>query len=317
MNLSNKEQVLLLKDMLVFRGIEEAMISRTDTWHSAVGEEASHTGIFFGLGKDDLAAPHFRGGYGAHFLRGLSLVEVFGEIFNRANSQSKGKGNGLVGSLKHNILPWTTGTLGALFLTATGAALSVKIKKENRVVVMSFGDGSSSRGEFHEALNFASVKKLPIVYVCINNQWAEFTSAADGVAAKNIADRAQGYNIPGVIVDGNDALAVYEAVQEAIDRARKGEGPSLVECKTYRMGGHTVSDKTLYMPKEQTENWKKKDPIKRFREHLIVKSILTEQEADKLVQDTVAEVEESLQKAIDSPRPSRDKEFALSEVYAP
>ncbi len=320
MSLNDEALFQLYQDMLVFRAIEESMDAQTDMWHGAVGEEASHVGAFFGLGKDDLALPHFRGIYGVHHLRGMSLLEVFAEMYNREMSQSKGKAMGMVGTLKHNILPWCTGALGPSFYIATGAALAVKLKKEDRVVVMSFGDGTSSRGEFHEALNFASILNLPIVYVCINNQWGEYSATKEVIAVKDIADRAHGYNMPGVVVDGNDVLAVQEAMQEATGRARKGEGPSLIECKTYRLGGHTSGDQTLYRSKEdqaEVEAWRKKDPVKQFRKYLIQKGVLTEQKAEEYAQRAKTEVEKACQEAVDSARPKREKDFVMSEVFAP
>jgi pyruvate dehydrogenase E1 component alpha subunit len=320
MDMNNEELFHLYQDMLVFRAIEETMTPQTETWHGAIGEEASHVGTYYGLEKDDIVGPHFRGIYGVHYLRGLSLPEVFGEIYNRAVSQSKGKYTGMVGTLKRGILPWCTGTLAQLFPIATGAALAAKQQKQNRVVVMSFGDGTSSRGEFHEALNFASILDLPIVYVCINNQWGEYTPTRKAVSAKNIADRALGYNIPGVTVDGNDVLAVHEAVQEAVARARRGEGPSLIECKTCRLGGHQSGDQALYRSEaelEEIEAWRKRDPVKQFTEYLIQKGVLTAEKAEEYSQQAKTKAEKALQETTDSPRPRRDEEFALSDVFAP
>ncbi|MDZ4230593.1 MAG: thiamine pyrophosphate-dependent dehydrogenase E1 component subunit alpha [Dehalococcoidales bacterium] len=320
MELNNEELFHLYQDMLVFRAIEETMAPQTETWHGAAGEEASHVGAFFGLEKDDIVGPHFRGIYGVHYLRGLSLEDVFGEIYNRENSQSKGKYTGMVGTLKQGILPWCIGTLAQLFPLATGAALAVKQQKLKSVVVMSFGDSTSSRGEFHEALNFASIFGLPIVYVCINNQWGEYTPTRKAISARNIADRAQGYNMPGVIVDGNDVLAVHGAVQEAVARARRGEGPSLVECKTCRLGGHQSGDKALYRTREEleeAERWRQKDPIKQFTEYLIQKGVLTAGKAEEYSQLARAKAEKALQDTALGPRPRRDREFALSEVFAP
>ncbi|MBI4187896.1 MAG: thiamine pyrophosphate-dependent dehydrogenase E1 component subunit alpha [Chloroflexi bacterium] len=320
MNLNNEELLQLYQDMLVFRAIEEQMSAQAEGWHAAVGEEASHVGTYFGLQKDDVVGPHFRGIYGIHYMKGMSLLEVFSAIFNREMSQSKGKGLGMVGSLKHNILPWTTGTLAQLFPISTGAALALKQQKQKRVVVVSFGDSTSSRGEFHEALNFASILKLPIVYVCINNKWGEYTATKRGISAKDIADRAKGYSMPGVIADGQDVLAVNDAVQAAVARARRGDGPSLIECKTCRLGGHQVADKALYRTKEEQaeiEAFRQRDPIKLFSEQLIKKHVLTEKKAEELADQTKAKVEKACQDAAGGARPRRDKEFALSEVFAP
>lgn len=317
MNLSNEELAHLYREMLVYRAIEEQMISQTPGWHSAIGEEGSYAGAFFGLGKDDYVCPSHRGGYGVHYLKGLPLVEVFGEMYGRAIGPGRGKGLGLVGTMKYGIIPWCAGGLGPLLLTSTGVALAAKLKKKDSVVVIAFGDGTSSRGEFHEALNFASILKLPIVYVCVNNQWAMSMRVEKFIAVENIADRARGYSMPGVMVDGNDVLAVHEAVHEATTRARRGEGPSLIECKTYRLSGHMEADPALYMPKEEVEAWQSKDPIKRLCEYLIQKGLLTEQKAEEYSQEAKAEVEKAFKEAVEGPRPERDKDFVLSGVFAP
>ena len=317
MSLNDEELFKLYQDMTVFRAIEDTMTEQTKTWHSADGEEASHVGAYFGLDKEDIVLPHFRGLYGVYYVRGLPLAEVFAMIFNRANGYSKGKAMGMAGNLEKGILPWCTGTLGPPFVTATGAALAVKLKKQNRVVVISFGDGTSSRGEFHESLNFASIHKLPIIFVCINNQWGEYSATTEVISAKDIADRALGYSMPGVKVDGNDVLAVHDTMQEAIARARKGDGPSLIECKTYRLSGQTVGDQALYRRSEDAEPWKKRDSIKKLSEYLIQKGVLTEQNAEEYAQKAKAEVTKALQDAEAGPRPRREKEFALSEIFAP
>ncbi|MDP3878704.1 MAG: thiamine pyrophosphate-dependent dehydrogenase E1 component subunit alpha [Dehalococcoidales bacterium] len=317
MSLNDEELFKLYQDMTVFRAIEDTMAEQAGSWHGAAGEEASHAGAFFGLDKDDIILPHFRGVYGVYYIKGVPLTEVFAMMYNRADGYSKGKAMGMAGNMEKGILPWCTGTLGPPFVTATGAALAIKLRKQSRVVVISFGDGTSSRGEFHESLNFASIYKLPIVFVCVNNQWGEYSATAEVIAAQDIADRALGYNMPGIKVDGNDVLAVHDVMQEAIAMARRGDGPSLIECKTYRLGGHTARDKTLYRRSEDAEPWKKRDPIKILSGYLVEKGVLTEQSAADYTEKARAEVLKALQTAEAGPRPPREKEFAMSEIFAP
>jgi TPP-dependent pyruvate/acetoin dehydrogenase alpha subunit len=318
MNLSNEYLVRMFQEMLVCRALEEKMITEAEGWHAGVGEEASFVGTFFGLGKDDYICPHLRGGYSAHYLKGLSLDQVFGELYGRVIGPGKGKGIGLVGSMKYGTVPWNAGGLGPVFVTSAGVALAVKLKKTGGVVVMNFGDGVSARGEFHEAVNFASVQKLPIVYVCQNNQWAMGTSTERAIAQIDIVERARSYNIPGIMVDGNDIISVHEVVQMAIARARRGDGPSLIECKTYRLKGHTTADTPFYKNQELEEAWLKKDPVKRFADYLIQKNILAQTQVEEHTQQAKAKMEKAYQDVVvKGERPKRDKEFLLSGVFAP
>lgn len=318
MNLSNEELIHLYQEMLLCRALEEKMASVAEGWHGGAGEEATFVGAFFGLRENDYVCPHMRGGYCVHYLKGLSLEQVFGELYGRAVGPGKGKGIGLVGSMKYGIIPWCAGGLGPVFHTATGVALAAKLKKQGSVVVMSFGDGTSARGEFHEAVNFASVLKLPIVYVCQNNQWDMATPTERAIAQPDIVERARGYNIPGAQVDGNDVLAVHEAVQRAISRARTGEGPSLIECKTYRLRGHTTGDPALYKPKEIEAAWIKKDPVKQFSDYLFQKGLLSGEKVEEYVLQAKAQVEKVFKDVVlEGARPKRDKEFVLSGIFAP
>ncbi|MFH0768957.1 MAG: thiamine pyrophosphate-dependent dehydrogenase E1 component subunit alpha [Chloroflexota bacterium] len=318
MSLSKKEMIHLYQDMLLCRELERKMASETPGWHGAAGEEGVIVGAFFGLEKNDYICPHFRGHYSAQYVKGLSLEKTIGNIYARANAPVKGKGIGMVGSMKDGIIPLPCGPLGTIFLIAMGVALAAKIKKEGAVVVETFGDGESARGEFHEAMNFAAVKKLPIVYVCGNNKYGMFTRTERALAQPDIFERASGYNIPGVQIDGNDVLAVNETVQWAVGRARRGEGPSLIECKTYRLAGHTSGDPAPYKSKEEEEAWLKLDPIKRFTEYLIEKGVLTEQSAKEYSLEAKAKFEQAFKEVVtEGARARRDREYLLSGVYAP
>jgi len=318
MNLSNEELVKLFQEMLVCRFLEDKMAQEAEGWHSGVGEEASFVGAFFGLKKEDFVAPHLRGGYSIHYLKGMPLEEVFGELYGRMNGAGKGKAIGLVGSMRYGTIPWNMGGLGPIMTTSAGVALSIKLRHQPGIVMLNFGDGVGSRGEFHESLNFCSVKKLPIVWVCQNNQWAMGTSTTRAVAQPDIVKRAAGYNIPGVAVDGNDVVAVRDAVEPAIARARAGEGPSLIECKTYRLKGHTVADTGWYKDKAVEEEWLKKDPIKRFGQYLMGKNLLTDDKIKEIEIQAKTKVETAFDNTVNKgARPKRDKEFLLSGVYAP
>ena len=318
MALSNEGLVQLFQEMMVCRYFEDKMAQEAEGWHSGVGEEASFVGAFFGLSKEDFVAPHLRGGYSIHYLKGMPLEEVFGELYGRLNGAGHGKAIGLVGSMKYHTIPWNMGGLGPILTTSAGVALSIKLRHQPGIVMLNFGDGVGSRGEFHESLNFCAVKKLPIVWVCQNNQWAMGTATDRAVANPNIVERAHGYAIPGVTVDGNDVMAVYNAAQTAIARARAGEGPSLIECKTYRLKGHTVSDSGWYKVKEVEEAWLNKDPIKRFAKVLMDKKLLTQSKWEELDAKAKAKVETAYDNTVNKgARPKRDKEFLLSGVYAP
>jgi TPP-dependent pyruvate/acetoin dehydrogenase alpha subunit len=194
--------------------------------------------------------------------------------------------------------------------------LSIKFRKTKDVVLVFFGDGASNEGNVHEGMNLASVWKAPVVFICENNLYALFTSNIETTSVRDIADRAQGYGIPGVVLDGNDAIGVYEAVQEANQRARSGQGPTFIEAKTYRLHGHTGMDRFHlggYRPKEEVEEWAKKDPVKRLRERLVEMKTATAASLDKIDQEARAEIEEAEKFAKDSPYPT--KEEILQDVY--
>jgi pyruvate dehydrogenase E1 component alpha subunit len=184
----------------------------------------------------------------------------------------------------------------------------------DQVCVCFFGDGATNRGTFHEGINLASIWKLPVVFIIENNMYAEATCISDTCKLTNLSDRAASYGIPGKTIDGNDVLAVYEAVAEAIDRARKGQGPTLIECQTYRWHGHFEGDMETYKAKEEVEEWMKKDPIPRFRKKLIEMRVLTEKQADEIAQEINEEIEKAVKFAEESPFP--DPEETLEDVYA-
>jgi len=203
--------------------------------------------------------------------------------------------------------------VGANIPIAAGAALSAKLMGKDTVVLCFFGDGAANQGTFHEGINMASLWKLPVIFICENNQYAISTHVSTSLPIENIADRAAAYGIHGVIVDGNDVLAVYQTVGEAVNRAREGKGPTLIECKTYRFRGHFEGDTQEYRSKEELEESMKKCPIQRFREKLLELGILTEEDIEKMMKEIRSEIEAAVDFAKNSPEPAY--ETALEDVY--
>ncbi len=239
------------------------------TMHLSIGQEASALGICMPLTEADQITSTHRG-HGHCIAKGAQVDRMFAEFFGKTSGYCKGRGGSM------HIADVSKGNLGANGIVAggipiaTGAALSAKMQKNGKVVVCFFGDGANNEGAFHESLNMAAIWKLPVVFVCENNGYGMSTSAARSTAVANIADRAAGYAMPGVVVDGNDFSAVAEASANAVDRARRGEGPTLIESKTYRHRGHSKSDRNRYRTKEEIEDWKtNRDPIGKFEAELM------------------------------------------------
>lgn len=228
--------------------------------YTSNGMEAISVGYASALERDDIIAPFHRD-MGAFLIRGITPGEVIAQYLGKRTGPTKGKdGNVHMGDLKRGIIAFVS-HLADNLPVATGIALAFKLRRESRVVVTNTGDGGTSRGDFHEALNFAAVRKLPVVFFCNNNQYAYSTPLQLQMAIPDVVDRAKAYGMPGEIVDGNDVAAVYLAARRAIHRARTGGGPTFVECKTMRMHGHSEHDSAKYVPRELLEEWKKKDPI--------------------------------------------------------
>ncbi len=246
------------------------------TMHLSIGQEASALGICMPLTDSDQITSTHRG-HGHCIAKGAQVDRMFAEFFGKTSGYCKGRGGSM------HIADVTKGNLGANGIVAggipiaTGAALSAKMQKNGKVVVCFFGDGANNEGAFHESLNMAAIWKLPVVFVCENNGYGMSTSSARSTAVVNIADRAAGYAMPGVVVDGNDFSAVAEASTNAVDRARRGEGPTLIESKTYRHRGHSKSDRNRYRTKEEIEDWKtNRDPITQFENELIQFGVIDE-----------------------------------------
>ena len=263
--------------------------------HLSIGQEAISAGVGAELRPTDYIAATHRG-HGHCLAKGADVNRMMAEIYGRKDGLCKGKGGSMhiadfeVGMLGAN------GVVGGGFNLAMGAALASKLKNHDDVAVVSFGDGASNRGTFHEAANMAAAWKLPLIFLCEMNEWASTTPYLTTTSVADISDRAAGYGMPRKIVDGNDVVAVNEGIQWAIDRARKGEGPSFLECKTYRIKGHFVGDPEMYRTKEEVQlRFSTTDPLKLFREKYTAEGIFTEQE----LKDIFAKAEKTIDDAVD------------------
>jgi pyruvate dehydrogenase E1 component alpha subunit len=320
---SNEELVGLLEKMLVIREFETTVQKHFAEGeipgfvHLYLGEEAVGVGACSALGKEDYITSTHRG-HGHLLARGGDIKKMMAEIFGKATGYNKGKGGSMhIADVSLGILG-ANGIVGAGLPIAAGAGITSQILDEDSVTICFFGDGASNRGTFHEAINMASVWNLPVVFVCENNMYAISMPQyrADGRKGQNIkdvSDRAVAYGISGVTVDGNDVMAVREAVVEAVKKARAGGGPSLVECKTYRHRGHFEGDPTVYRSDEELEQWKKKDPIDRFVKVLKDQEILDDEGYQELRDKVRGQIDEALQFAQDSPEP--DISEVTTDVY--
>ncbi len=285
----------------------------TGAIHLCIGQEATATGVCANLRPEDYITSTHRG-HGHLIAKGGETNRMMAELYGKKTGYCKGKGGSMhIADADIGILG-ANGIVGGGITIAGGAALSAQIRGTDQVVICFLGDGASNRGTFHEGVNLAACWDLPVVYVIENNLYAEKTHISDTSKVANLADRASAYGIPDITVDGNDVIAVYEAVGGAIAQAKRGEGPTLVECKTYRWHGHFEGDTQTYKPEEEIEDWKKKDPIPAFRKRLVEMELLSEQDADKIDQEINEEIEEAVRFAQESPFP--DPEEALEDVFA-
>ncbi len=276
------------------------------------GQEAIGVGSCILTRPDDVICPSHRD-MGAFLIRGMTPERILAQYMGRKDGYTHGKdGNMHMGDLSLNIIAFVS-MLADNVPVAAGIGLSFKMRREDRVVLCYFGDGATSRGDWHEGLNFASVQKLPVVFICNNNQYAYSTPLDHQMAVKNVSDRAAAYGMPGTIVDGNDVLAVYIASKHAIGRARAGLGPSLVECKTFRMTGHSAHDDAGYVPKQLFEEWKRKDPIRRYQQLLVNESVFSQNEIAEMQRSAVEKVNRAVDWAQKNPYPDPDN--CLRGVY--
>lgn len=287
----------------------------TGALHSYVGEEASGTGVCANLRPDDYVVSTHRG-HGHMLAKGGRMDRMMAELFGKTTGYCQGKGGSMhIVDMSLGILG-ANGIVGAGIPIATGAGTAIKIRGTDQVTVCFFGDGAANTGAFHEGINMAAVWKLPVIFVVENNLYAQFTPQWMHSAQPDLFTRAQGYNMPGVSVDGNDVLAVYEAAAEAVARARRGEGPTLLETKTFRWFGHAINNPGSNIGRDQNEieEWKKKDPIPRFEKKLLEMGILSEADLEAIRAEVAQELEASIAFAEASPSPK--PEDALLHVYS-
>ncbi len=273
------------------------------TFHIFTKGQEAHVAAALALSDDDWVYPAYRE-HGIALFRGFSLEDLVNHLF--ANIKDKEKGRrlpGLFGSLKHNFVN-PSAPIGTQIIQAAGTAYAMKMQKEEKVTAVFFGDGASSSNDFHSGLNFGGVTKSPVIFICQNNQWAISVPFRRQTAAENIVDRAKGYGIEGIQIDGNDFLAFYTAVKQARERALRGEGPTLIESITYRVTPHTSSDDPkAYRSEEEVKKWEQKDPIKRFKNYLIGKKYISEKDYEKMVERNSELLDELIDKAETLPKP--------------
>lgn len=282
------------------------------TLHLYAGQEAVAVGVCANLRKDDYITSTHRG-HGHCIAKGAKLERILAEILGKKSGYCKGKGGSM------HIADFGVGMLGATAVVgagipiAAGAGLSIKLRGTDQVVACFFGEGASNQGTFHEGINMASIWALPVLFVCENNLYAMGTRQSRVMNIENVADRAAAYGIPGRVVDGNDVLAVDEVAREAVGRARRGKGPTLIECKTYRHKGHSRFDPATYRSKEEVKEWLERDPLPRFKAKLLEMQALTEQGAKEIEEAVIADVEKAVKFATESPYP--EPQEALEDLY--
>jgi pyruvate dehydrogenase E1 component alpha subunit len=283
------------------------------TIHLYAGEEAVAVGVCSALRNDDYITSTHRG-HGHCIAKGADLKRTMAEILGKKTGYCRGKGGSM------HIADFSVGMLGATAVVgagipiAVGAGLSAKLRKTDQVTACFFGEGASNQGTFHESLNMASTWKLPVIFVCENNLYAMGTRQSTIMNIENVAERATAYGMRGTCVDGNDVLAVHEATIEAVGRARRGEGPTLIECKTYRHKGHSRVDPAKYRPKDEVQSWLQRDPLINFKKYLTHEHLLSEAELLTLENEAAAKIEDAVKFALESSYPAPDE--ALEGVYA-
>jgi len=321
-HLTPEDRIGLLRDMLRIRAFEDEVYRALlaglvpGTTHLCQGHEAVSVGVAKALRPDDYIACTYRG-HGHCIARGMDPVAGFAELFGRA----AGCCGGLGGSM--HLMDKRLGLIGAFSIVgaglpfATGAAMAAQMDGRGQLAVAFFGDGAANIGAFHEALNLASVWKLPVLFVCENNLYGEYSRIDRTTPFEDIARRADAYAMPGAQVDGNDVLAVYDTAAEAAARARSGGGPTLIECKTYRQGGHSRTDPAKYRPKEEVEAWLKRDPIALFIRALVKEGTLAEDAAERLRTEIRDAMRADSKRAAELPHPAYDPAALAAATYAP
>src|SRR6476620_926641 len=307
------------RNMVMSRGIEERghILYRQGkipgSFYTGRGNEGAAVGVATAMCPDDVGTPLHRD-MGVHVVRGVEPWRIFAQFMGRADGPTKGRdGNVHMADSKLGLIAMVS-HLPAMLPVAAGCALAFWIREEKRVAVGWFGEGASARGDNRESMTLAGVRKLPRVFSCDNNQWAYSTPTHREFATEHVADRAEAYGFDGIVVDGTDVLAVYREAKRAIDKARAGGGPTLLECLTLRMEGHAVHDDAFYVPKPMLEQWAASDPIERFRSWLRDNAELTDEEEDEIAAGVKRLLTSALERADESPQP--DPADLTKGVYA-
>ncbi|MCF3944270.1 thiamine pyrophosphate-dependent dehydrogenase E1 component subunit alpha [Oceanobacillus alkalisoli] len=318
-NLTNPELLHLYKKMWLIRHFDEKIDEffrkgiMHGTTHLSIGQEATAVGACAVLTDEDKITSTHRG-HGHAIAKGARVDKMMAEMFGKSTGYSKGKGGSMHFSDLEKGNLGSNGIVGGGIPIAVGAALTAKMKKQKDVTISFFGDGATNEGSFHEAVNLASIWKLPVIFFCENNQYGMSSPIDEMINIEHIAERAASYGIPGVIVDGNNLVEVMNATYEAAEHVRMGKGPILIEAKTYRWRGHSKSDKRKYRSREEERFWQTRDPIKQYEGYLINKGILTRETAKKIKLEVRQIMEAAVEFAKRSPKPSIEELY--TDVYA-
>jgi TPP-dependent pyruvate/acetoin dehydrogenase alpha subunit len=319
MNIRNEDLIALYRGMVLTREFEmttvkiQAQKGLPENPHTCVGQEAIGVGACYGLRKDDFVLPSLRG-RSVVLAKGADPAVVMAGAYAKATGPSRGKITAHhMGDMSLGILAGSA-VIGSQFPACVGAALAFKLRKTDQVCLCFFGDGAANRGDFHEGLNMAAIFKLPVIFICENNCYAITTPASYSMCIEDVGMRAQGYGMPGVSIDGNNVLAVYETTQEAVARARRGEGPTLIEGKTYRLRPHSERGGKEDRSPEELARWWEKCPIKRMKEKLLERKVLDDAGLEKIDLECKEIIDRAVKFAEESPYPRPEE--ALEEVYA-
>jgi pyruvate dehydrogenase E1 component alpha subunit len=281
--------------------------------YTGIGQEAIIVGTCFGLRREDFICPLHRD-LGAFLMKGVDTRTMMSQMFAKATGLSKGRDSALHSGVNELGIFGNTSMLGANLPVAAGIGFTFKMEKSDNVVIAYFGEGASNVGDFHEALNFAGVQQLPIVFICENNQYAYSVPLEKTMAIDDVAIRAEGYGFEGVAINGNDVLAVYQAMQGALARARGGDGPTLIECKTYRWHGHSEHDKAFYRTDEELAMWKSRDPIPTFTTYLRARHVLDDAKLKEIEDQAAHTIDDAVEFASSASDPAA--EDAVTDLYA-
>lgn len=307
-------RVELLRLMVLGREMDRAISKADHHWHASLGEEAVVVGSFAALQSRDVGLPHYRGALIASLVRGSEPRRLIAGVLGKATGPTRGRWRGdVTGEFRPNQFGNFSGCLGPTLSYAAGAALAAKLRGNGGVALVLFGDGTSNSGLFHESLNLASMLRLPVIFVCQNNQYAISTPASAAIPG-SLLRRGQAYGMAAVEVDGNDAVAVFDAVRAATDRGRAGEGPTFIHALTYRLSGHFASDPAPYRDPEEVRAWAARDPVQRLTDRLVAERVMTEADASAMARAAASRAEAALAEAAADPWP--DADVLAGDLYA-